>query len=232
MPLDTERIYHGITANPDTGGTMVAYSWVFWHAPSINAPSAMDVGKHNASIVYVGTKDAIIKSIDGAESFAEYIPEIEAYDIECYRGQDPLDGNLKIWTDDGKMYWTWRTVLNLVRYQEIAGNKVHLRIASQPVSARPTWLLAGTASEVFDLIKGHMPYSVNHETKASDIPHARSLVFTRGDTTDSYRLFYLSASEILYSEDWGETIDDKIGDWSGYANGVRIFPMLEGNEND
>lgn len=231
MPFEAARVRVGVKGVVDNGADPIAITtFAFWNAVSVDVPTAMDIGKHNDNLVYIGSDENIYQSSNGGELFTVWIPDASAYDIECHRGQDANDLNIKYWDADGKLWYPWRTTPGNYRYQEDYANKVIFRIASDPVLGLPTFTLPGTGAEVYSLVLNKQPYSTVHDTKQTSLPAARSLGFYRGDDDEARKLFYLTSTAINYSGDYGDTITDKTGDWSSFGGPIRVFPLLEGNE--
>lgn len=211
--------------------TAQGYVYVVWRKPTLNIPYAMDVGRHDHGVVYIGLKDKIVVTRDGGFSFEDYITEHGANDVYCPAWDNPDDRNLLYWSTDGHLYWASGIVDSLANkgsalLNETAAQKVPQRIAADPDSGWPVFALAymTNAFSLYLLEPGSGGgIVVSQNLLVSGISGARSLRCYKN--AGGRRILYLDATSIQCSDDDGDTFTNKIGDWTGYAGPVTIDAM-------
>ena len=218
MPIDVARSY--ISMSSTAGTVFQADTWVFWDKPSIVAPTAFDIGKHNPFIVYVGSNDTIYKSIDGGAHFVEHITSDGAMDIECHLAQSASDAEITFWSaTTGELIRTVGGVVTGVYggVLDVVPIDIPFRIASDPVNGFPIWVLEHQGSYVYKLRKSNdgavwTDITVDGSTSLSG---ARSLKEYAVAVTLERRIVLLKTSGIWYSTDEG-TFTNKKGAYGGF----------------
>jgi hypothetical protein len=203
------QIYHG----EGGGGVSV---WAFWDVVDANAPVALDCSRTVPNWVYVGLDDKIVASEDGGVTWFEFYATVGANDI-CVDPQ--LAGAIYIWSSTGgldlivKQTLGQPGVLNATLDTETPV-KIPLRLARDPSSGRLWAVKSGTTLRCRNL--------------ATWADQKTSLAYGRGlHAYSGGKLIMTDASGIWTSEDYGATITDKKGGWTGYGNGInghRLMP--------
>jgi hypothetical protein len=220
MPLDAARIKvaHACVGPSDP---WFNESWVFWNIPDPIKPTAFDIGKHNPLKVYVGTKDRIYRSNDGAAHFEEYLA-YGANDIECHLAQSASDDEITFWSDDGFLVRTVGGAVGGVYggVADVSPIAVPFRITSDPINGFPIFVLEHQGSEVYKLRKSvdGVAWSDLTVDGSTSLTKARSLKEYAIVTTLQRRIIVLKSNGIFYSTD-ESTFTNKTGNFTGFAPG-------------
>jgi len=180
-----------LRANPDHDAWEVYRYQLVWELVSEEpiAPAALDYGKHNDSIVYVGLETQVWRSTDSGDNWNVYIEDRGAYDIECHKAQDTADEDITFWSHDGRLFRSNGTVLTTHLLDE-SPLRQPFRIASDPVNGYPIYTLRSLGGDV------HALYKINSgggsEAIVAYMISGRTVRFLLGSTGgEGRRLFYI-----------------------------------------
>jgi hypothetical protein len=191
--------------------------FVFYNIPSQIVPRGFDIGKHSPLKVYVGTKDRVYKSSDGAAHFIEHLTYDGANDIECHMAQPAADDEITFWsattgelirTFNGGIAGVYGGVLDLIP------SSVPYRIASDPINGFPIWVLEHQCENKFKLRKSvdGVVWSDITINGTTDLYSAKSLKEYAMVGTLQRRIILLTNSGIWYSTDEA-TFTNKLGNY-------------------
>jgi len=176
--------------------------WVFWNKPSPAMPKALDCARSNPDWVYVGLLDKVMKSEDGGHTWEEWIDEHGAYDI-CVDPQ--AAGAIYYWDTNGALRLNVAGVDQGSLLSDSAYNQ-HGRLARDLNSGR-LWAIDSSGN-----IKLRYNGAWGEEAQYEGNMPMGIKAYLGGT------LIVLDSDEILVSADYGETWEEKTGDWSGYGS--------------
>ncbi|MBU2177438.1 MAG: hypothetical protein KJ556_20290, partial [Gammaproteobacteria bacterium] len=195
--------------------------WTFWAYTDLIVPKAMDVGRHNSSVVYVSANDKILRTSNGGITWEDYITDHGANDIECHQAQWSADEDITYWADDGHLYRASDGDYGSGLYLELSPVNTPYRISSDPVDGWPIYALPYSDTLGGNLIK--IEQSSTNLVKL-DLSLPIALHSTIGATVADRRYYFLDGSGIWYSSD-GESFSDKQGGWTAYGSPRNIMPL-------
>jgi hypothetical protein len=226
MPLEAARININYliegwdaVSGEEAGATI----WIFWNAPSVIAPAAIDMGKHNYSVVYVGTDDKIYKSIDGGAHWELFTEDYGAFDIECHMAQSVDDLDITFFSHNGYLFRTNNGAIESVfggGVGDVEPSRVPYRISSDPIIGFPIFLLECQGGDTFNVIKSDD--GVTWTDLVEDVIGARGIKCYRYIADNTRRILYMTPTAIFSSDDDGVTFDDKTGDYGTPTGAVRV----------
>jgi hypothetical protein len=184
-------------------------SYALFRYPNPFLPIALDAPRTKPDWVYVGSDDVIYKSEDGGYSWIALLEDEGAYDLHV----DPqLGGVVYAWRPSGALHQIVAGVVNATLDTETPLRKP-LRLGRSHNSGRLWALKSGTDLRLRNLAAW--------SDQQSGLTNGTGLHVYPSD-----KLVFVDGGDIYISDDGGETVGAKKGDWSGFSGGVNAHRLV------